>query len=168
MEQKIVSAADIKGKVLLIGVDGEKMGEVTAEDAERKSKDSGLDLDLVSQNDGINICRLMNAGKNQYQHQKKQKHVFKTKTKEVKFGPAISSHDVETKAKHINGFLEKGHHVKITLLLNRRKPEHAKTVEERLSNVLSQISYPYIKENDVKKSDNSCFLCLAPSKKKGI
>lgn len=108
-------------RVMLIGEDGKKIGEVTMQEAERLATVAGKNLTMVAQN----IYRIADAGKLKYERNQKQKHQRAQrrthKVKEIKLGPLTDVHDLEIKAKRIREFLSKGLRTKVTMLFKRRQ-----------------------------------------------
>lgn len=84
-----------------------------------------VDVVLVNPNSNPPIAKLMDLTKELYRIEKaKRKQKAKHKTlelKEIKLGIKIEEHDLETKAKQAKKFLEKGHRVRLALMLRGRE-----------------------------------------------
>jgi len=108
-------------RIVLIGEDGKKIGDVSMEDAERKAKEAGKDLMMVAKN----VYRIADAGKLKYeqkQRQKRQRAQRRThKVKEIKIGPLTDTHDLDVKSRHIQDFLKKGLKTKVTMQFKGRQ-----------------------------------------------
>ena len=109
--------------VLLIGEDGQKIGEVSVEEARRLAKEAGKNL--VLKDAKRNVYRIADAGKLKYeqkQRQKQQRAQRRThKVKEIKLRLSTDTHDLEVKTKRIREFLAKGLKTKITMQFKGRQ-----------------------------------------------
>lgn len=74
------------------------------------------------------VCRIMDFGKFCYEKSKKEKEAKKKqhiiKIKEVKIRPNIEEHDYTVKLKKIEGFLDKGCKIKVTMMFRGREITH--------------------------------------------
>ena len=134
-------------EILLIDENGEKLGKKTLKEAVEYAKDKSLDLVQVNNAD-IAVCKIMNFEKQRYLKEKAQKksHKKEQKVKEVKFSPNISDHDIKTKVRHIEDFLEHNHKVKLTVVIKvRRFDDEKKKIlfEETMKKVFANIEHPY-------------------------
>jgi len=100
------------------------------------ARQKGLDLIEVAPSVQPPVCRIMNFGKYKYQQaqqKKKQKTKQKIiKTKGVRISVSTGQHDLETKAKQAGGFIEKGHKVRIELILRGREKALIDTARQKL------------------------------------
>lgn len=107
--------------IMLIGEDGEKIGNVTMEEAEKIARAAGKDLTMKAKG----IYRIADEGKLKYERNKKQKEQRANrrthKVKEVKLGPLTEMHDLDVKSKHIREFLGKGLKTKVTMRFKGRQ-----------------------------------------------
>ncbi len=115
-------------EVLLIDAAGTKRGTVPFQEALREAEEAGLDLVEVAGTVNPPVCRIMDYGKMAYQA-KKKKTVSKGSQdmKELSFSMKISLHDIETKVKRGREFIEKGHKLKLNLILRGRERSYAGT-----------------------------------------
>jgi translation initiation factor IF-3 len=65
----------------LIGADGENVGVVSIEEANRLAREAELDLVEVAPNADPPVCRVMDFGKFIYERTKKEKEARKAQTK---------------------------------------------------------------------------------------
>ncbi|WP_343190483.1 translation initiation factor IF-3 [Buchnera aphidicola (Mollitrichosiphum nigrofasciatum)] len=114
--------------VRLTGVQGEKLGIVTLQDALDKSFYAGLDLVEISPNAEPPVCKIMDYGKFLYKknkllkEQKKKQKIIQIK--EIKFRPSTEKGDYQIKLRNIKRFLIDGNKVKITLRFRGREMAH--------------------------------------------
>jgi len=111
--------------VVVISEDGEKLGNMSREEALDRAKELSLDLMQVSagKNGSYPVCRLVDYGKMLYKKSKQDKHQQKNKTttKEIRIGYNISDHDLATKNKKVREFINKNLRVKYVLQMKGRQ-----------------------------------------------
>ncbi len=104
----------------------------------------GANLDLVEVSKGENsvpVCKLTDYGKMMYHQSKKNKlnsHV--QRTKEIKYGYNISSHDLDTKHNRIKEFLLKKYIVRYSLELKGREKNLIDDAVSKFNHNLSKLS----------------------------
>lgn len=107
-------------KVLLINAEGEKVGQVSKQEALKSARESGLDLVLVAPNAKPPVAKVMDYGKYIYEKEKKEKEAKKNQKKQVlkemKFRLRIDDHDFETKVNKIRDFLLDGNKVRAVVM----------------------------------------------------
>ncbi|MCG3201827.1 MAG: Translation initiation factor IF-3 [Gammaproteobacteria bacterium] len=128
----------------LIGPDGENVGVVPTEQAQRIAEESQLDLVEIVPTADPPVCRVMDFGKFLFE-QNKKKHAAKRKQKqiqikEMKIRPGTEEGDYQIKLRNMTRFLEEGDKVKVTLRFRGRELMHQdlgakvlKRIEEDLS-----------------------------------
>ena len=108
----------------MIDEKGQKLGIINREKALEIARERNYDLVEVSANNDNPVCRLMDYGKYKYQQFKKeQKQKKNTRQKEIKnirLSARIEDHDFAVKLKQSEKFLNKGHKIKIILMLKCR------------------------------------------------
>ena len=160
---------EIKARaVLLIGVDGAKLGVFGLSDARRIAEEQGFDLVEIAPNAEPPVCKVMDYAKFKYDQDRKaraaRKKQSKVEVKEMKFRPKIDTGDFETKKNHILRFLRKGAKVKITIMFRGREmahPEQGLDVLERLSKDLEDVATV---ESKPKMEGRNMFMLVAPIK----
>lgn len=112
----------------MIDAEGDNRGVVAIQEALKLAEEAGLDLVEVARNAEPPVCKIMDFGKLVY-HAKKKKTPSKSSTslKEISFSMKIGPHDIETKMKKAREFLEKGHKLRINLILRGRERAYADT-----------------------------------------
>ena len=111
---------EIKCQNIRLTGDGFKGEIVTLKEALAMANELELDLVLVSENNEIGICKIMNYEKYMYELSKKPKNKG-LDVKEIKLGPNMSDNDLEYRTKHIIEFLGKGHRIKLTMQFKGRQ-----------------------------------------------
>jgi len=110
--------------VRLVAEEGEHFGVVSLEEALKKAKERELDLVQMTDNVEPPVCKIIDYGKYAYEEKKKRKKQEKTskpQVKSIRLGFSISEHDMETRVKAAEKFLNEGDPVKIVLPLKGRQ-----------------------------------------------
>lgn len=155
--------ADVKGlrvnemirvrEVRLIDENGEQKGIVPTIEALKMAREQDLDLVEVSPNANPPVCKILDFGKYRFEQEKKLRDSKKNqkvlKIKEIRMQPKIGSGDLDTKAKHVQEFLDEGDKVKVTIRFRGRELAHTelgfdvlKEVEKRLREESYSIEKP--------------------------
>ncbi len=132
-------------EVRLIDEDGEKseVKIISTREALELAKERNLDLVEVSPNANPPVCKILDYGKYRYEQEKRLRDSRKNqkvlKIKEIRMQPKIGAGDLDTKAKHVQEFLDEGDKVKVTIRFRGRELAHTelgydvlKEVEKRL------------------------------------
>ncbi|MEG3582279.1 MAG: translation initiation factor IF-3 [Chloroflexota bacterium] len=158
-------------KVRVVSGSSEKNVESTVmslDDAIKVASQQGLDLVEVGPNQSPPVCRILDYGKFKFSQAKKVKQAKKSQSKvglkEIRLRMRISEHDIQSKQKQIESFLQGGNKVKISLLFRGREqayPELGLNVLKKVAGELKEVS-----EIDKAPSleGRTLSLILAPSK----
>lgn len=113
-------------QVRFIDENGVQKGVISLREALFYATAANLDLVKIADANPP-VCKLLDAGKYQYEQQKLQKQLAKKQRenvvdlKEVQLRPAIDTHDLEIKARKARGFLDAGDKVKVVVRLYGRE-----------------------------------------------
>ena len=155
------------GQVRLIDVRGEQLGILDVAEALRIASTRGLDLVEVGPEAEPPVCKLMDYGKVKYQKSKKQKSSRRTQRKEVRLSVSIGEHDLITKTKQTEKFIEKGHEVAVTVKLKGREKAHpevaVKTLKDFIERLEETMSIKVVKKPS--GSDNKADTLLSKGEK---
>jgi len=130
-------------EIRLIDDEGVQKGIVPTIEALKMAKERELDLVEVSPNANPPVCKILDYGKYRFEQEKKLRDSKKNqkvlKLKEIRMQPKIGTGDLDTKAKHVQEFLDEGDKVKVTIRFRGRELAHTelgydvlKEVEKRL------------------------------------
>jgi translation initiation factor IF-3 len=115
--------------------------------AREQARAADLDLVEISAEARPPVVRIMDYGRFQFEQEKKAKEARKRQQqieiKEVKLRPSIDGQDFQTKLNMAIRFLEKGKHVKITIMFRRRemrRPENGYKLLQRVAEGLQGIA----------------------------
>lgn len=137
-------------EVRLIDDEGNQQGIVPTLEALNMAKDKDLDLVEVSPNANPPVCKILDYGKYRFEQEKKLRDAKKNqkvlKLKEIRMQPKIGSGDLDTKAKHVQEFLNQGDKVKVTIRFRGRELAHTELGYDVLQEVLKRLTSAYVIE----------------------
>ena len=125
-------------EVRLIGAEGEQLGIMSADEANKLAEDQGLDLVKISPNATPPVCKIMDYSKFCYDQKKREKDAKKNQKvveiKEIRMSPSIDTNDLNTKIKSALKFLGDGNRVKVSVRFRGREMAHTNLGEKLLMN----------------------------------
>ncbi len=158
-------------EVRLIDEEGNQVGVIATRDALEMARERGLDLVEVAPNASPPVCRLMDYGKYRFEQSKKERDSRKnqhvTKLKEVRIEPKIGGHDLETKGRAAQRFLESGDKVKINVLFRGRSITHPELGKELLDKLAAQLEDSGVIEQAPRMEGRNMTMTMAPIRQKG-
>lgn len=150
----------------MIDEDGTQLGIMDASVALSRAQAQGLDLVEVAPNADPPVCKILDYGKYRYELDVKAKEARKkqahTSLKEMRFRPKISSHDYETKRRHVERFLSEGAKVKVMLWFRGREMAHTELGGEILDRLAGDLSEVGVVEVPPKLDGRNMTMVLAP------
>ncbi len=137
-------------EVRLIDDEGNQKGIVPTLEALKLAKEKDLDLVEVSPNANPPVCKILDYGKYRFEQEKKLRESKKNqkvlKLKEIRMQPKIGPGDLDTKAKHVQEFLDEGDKVKVTIRFRGRELAHTELGYDVLNEVLKRLTSAYVME----------------------
>ena len=131
-------------EVRLIDEDGKQLGIIATRDALETARERGLDLVEVQPNAVPPVCRLMDYGRFRYEESRRERESRKKAkaaiVKEVRIAPKIDDHDLDTKTRQAQRFLEAGDKVKISVLFRGREMLHQDIGRGLLDTMIAKLS----------------------------
>lgn len=125
---------------------GERIGEMSREEAFKLAEDREVDLVMVSPKANPPVVKLMNFGQFKYQKEKqarKQKAQSRqTETKSIRLSARIGQHDRDVRLKRALDFFKRGDKVKLEIVLRGREKAHSdrgREVMEEFINILKEL-----------------------------
>lgn len=158
-------------QIQLISEDGENLGTVHRADVIRKMDEEGLKLVLLNENQDPPVYRLM-SGKQIHEEQMKQREKNKAKAapvqlKELTFSRGIASHDLSTKLKQAESWLEKKHHVRITIRSGREPAANLDTALEKMVEQI-EVMVGFVSKPKVIRDGRAAMCILRPPSAKEL
>jgi translation initiation factor IF-3 len=130
--------------VRLIDEEGKQLGIVLTRDALDIARERGLDLVEVQPNAVPPVCRLMDYGRFRYEESRKERESRRKSAiavvKEVRIYPKIAEHDLVTKSRQAQRFLEQGDKVKVAVLFRGREMLHQEIGRTLLDRVVQELA----------------------------
>lgn len=154
----------------LINVDGNQIGIVGIDEANRYAEEAGLDLVLISPKANPPVCKIMDYGKYRYDTLKKQKEQKKNQkvmeVREIRFSPRIEEHDLKTKTKKICEMLDDGDKVKISVRFRGRELGHTDQGREVLDQVVDLVGDRGVIDKKPMMEGRNMVMFLVPNNEK--
>lgn len=111
----------------------------------RLAEEEGLDLVEVAPQANPPVCRIMDYGKFKYQKKKRMQEAKKKQAiaqlKEIKLRYKTDSHDLATKIRQAEEFLEEGHKVKFVMYFKGREIQFANLGQQLMEKVASDLMH---------------------------
>lgn len=154
-------------EVRLIDETGNQIGVVSLGEALEKAKEKNLDLIQVSSKVEPPVCKLGDFGKYQYLQEKKEKeskkHKKTSELKGIRLTYKISQHDLDTKARQAEKFLNKGDKVRIELPLKGREKALEGYAREKINNFLESLKekVDFKTEKELKKEPRGLTIIIS-------
>jgi translation initiation factor IF-3 len=127
----------------VIDQDGKQLGIISRIEALQMAQEQELDLVEISPEANPPVAKIVDWGKYNYQRtkqlQKNKRNAKALELKQMRFGLKISEHDLGVKMKKVNGFLEAGHKVKITIFYRGRELAHKELGFKLAEKVISDL-----------------------------
>lgn len=152
----------------LIGVDGEQLGIVALQEAQRLAGDAGLDLVEIAPTADPPVCRIMDYGKHLYNESKKKQAARRKQkqiqVKEVKFRPRTDEGDYQVKLRNLLKFLENGDKAKVTLRFRGREFAHQELGMDLLERIAKDLDEVGSVEQFPKMEGRQLVMVLSPKR----
>lgn len=166
-KQELQINEEIRDKeVLLIDVDGTKLGVVSARDAQKMAYDKDLDLVKIAPNAKPPVCRILDYGKFCFEQAKKEKEARKNQKvveiKEIRMFSAIDTHDFNTKVNQALKFLKSGDKLKVSVRFRKRAIAHPQLGEELLEKFREACSEAGVVDKPAKMEGRSIVMFISP------
>lgn len=130
------------------------------------AEEQQLDLVEIQPNAEPPVCKIMDFGRYRYEESTRRKQARKSQSrqqvKEIKFHAGVEEHDLQTKLKHIRGFLASGDKVKITLQYRGRENAHKELGMGVVTRVIKECEEIAIVEQPPKHMGRQLGALLAP------
>lgn len=152
-------------KVHLIDEEGKSQGVISRDQALILAHQRDYDLVQVSQVFPP-VCRLIDFGKYKYELEKKERKSKQKRLelKEMRMKLAIEPHDLEIKRNKVKQFLEKGHKVKVTVILKGREMAHLNRGFEFIKNFKDNLGEDVFEDKRPGRMGNRIFNILTKKK----
>ena len=128
-------------QIRVIAPDGEQLGVMDPDEARSRAEELGLDLVEVAPNARPPVCRIMDYGKFLYNESKKASQTTSSHQdiKTIQVRPKTDDHDLETKLRRAEKFLERGDKVKLVMRMRGRERAYPARWIEKLQEHVSEL-----------------------------
>jgi len=154
----------------VIGSEGEQLGVLPIQDAQKLAIDAELDLVEIVPDAKPPVCRVMDYGKFRFELGKKQavarKKQKQIQIKEVKFRPSTEVGDYQVKLRNLIRFLSEGDKAKVTLRFRGREFAHQELGMKLLQRVEADLAEIGIVEQFPRMEGRQMVMLIAPKKQK--
>ena len=155
-------------EVRLIGPDGDNIGVVSIEEAQRIAREADLDLVEVAPNAEPPVCRVMDFGKFVYERAKKEREARKAQTKveikEIRLRPKTNEHHRNLKVRNARRWLESGMKVKVRIRFRGREITYPEIALNDLKDIAEDLSDVGVVEQAPGLEGRTMLMVLAPTK----
>jgi len=155
-------------QVRVIDEEGNQLGVLEIHKALQLAKERELSLVEVSPNAKPPVCKIIDWGKFQYEKAKKikdgKKRQKKVDIKGVRIRPSTGENDLTFKLKQAEGFLSKGHRLKIEIILKGRQNIFRDQAKQNLKEFVDKIKIPFKIEQNIIKQGRGFTILIAPDK----
>jgi len=154
----------------VLDAEGKQIGVLTRFEALRKARELGVDLVEVAALANPPVVRIIDFKKFLYQESKKKNEEKKrskvSETKEIRLGPFMNDHDLETMIRRGTGFLEDNNKVRLIVKFMGRQIAHPEFGKEIMQKVVSALSNLSKLERDPHFEGKQLIAILSPERKK--
>ncbi|MCQ2518072.1 MAG: translation initiation factor IF-3 [Lachnospiraceae bacterium] len=155
-------------EVRVIGEDGEQLGVMSAQAAQKLADEAGLDLIKIAPTAVPPVCKIADFGKFRYEQARKEKDKKKNQKvmeiKEIRLSPNIDTNDLNTKISAARKFLTKGDKVKVTLRFRGREMAHMATSKHILDDFAEGLSDIAVVDKEAKVEGRNMTMFLSEKK----
>ena len=152
----------------MIGPNGENVGVVSIEEAQRMAHEADLDLVEVAPNSDPPVCRVMDFGKFIYERAKKEREARKAQTKievkEIRLRPKTNDFHLDLKIRDARRWLSEGMKVKVRIRFRGREITYPELALNDLKEVAEALSDVAVVEQAPALEGRTMLMVLAPGK----
>ncbi len=157
-------------EVRLIGPNGENIGVVSIQEAQRIANEAELDLVEVAPGAEPPVCRVMDFGKFLYERTKKERDARKAQTKievkEIRLRPKTNIYHQGFKVRDARRWLEEGNKVRVRVRFRGREIDYVDLALADLKRVAEELAEVSTIEMPPAMEGRSVLMILAPTGKK--
>ncbi len=155
-------------QVRVISPDGKMIGIKPTYEALNMARSMGLDLVEIAPTATPPVCKIMDYHKFLYEEDKKEKENRKKQreniVKEIRINPRIAQHDLETKIRHIEDFINHKNRVRVVLTFHGRELQHKEIGESIINQIKEKLSPIAEQEGNINDTGNKMIIMLKPKK----
>ena len=155
---------------MVISATGEKLGIMSAREANKIADEAELDLVKISPNAVPPVCKIMDYGKFMFDKVKREKEQKKNQkiveVKEVQLSMTIELHDMQIKAKNATKFLTAGNKVTVALRMRGRQQQYSAKGIEIVKQFAAMIEEIGVMDKEPKVEGRNVIVIINPKNNK--
>lgn len=155
-------------RVRLVDENGEMVGIVPIEEAQRRAYDANLDLVLVSPSPDNPVCKIMDYGKFNFEQEKKRREAKRNQKtvnlKEVQLKLTTEEHDIAVKTRNARRFLEAGDRVKVVIRFRGREMAHTEQGYDVMNDFAQTVADIGVVDRPPRAEGRHMIMFLSPNK----
>lgn len=152
----------------MVDSSGNQVGIISKDEAIAKAREAGLDLVEVAPSAKPPVARIVEFSKFKYEEDKKEqqakKHAKDVELKELWFTPRIADHDLHTRLRRVDEFLEDGNKILLRIKFSGRELAHRENGYVVLKKILDYLGEKVIVEREAKFEGRSLTSIIGRSK----
>lgn len=153
---------------MVIDANGNKLGELSKEEALRRAQEKELDLIEIAPNAKPPVAKILDFKKFLYEESKKEqaarKHLKEVELKELWLSPRIAEHDLEVRIKKAEEFLEEGNKIMFRVKFKGREMAHTEFGFQLLNKIFEMLGDKVTVEREPKLEGRSITAIIGRSK----
>lgn len=150
--------------------EGKQIGIFKKQEALDKAKELGLDLVEIAPTAKPPVARIIDFKKFLYQEEKKKREEKKksktSDTKEIRLGPFMNDHDLETMVRRAREFLEANDKVKMVVRFSGRQMAHPEFGHQVINKAIDRLNDISKVDKDAHFEGRQLITMLSPERKK--
>ena len=154
----------------VLDAEGKQIGILSKAEALEKAREEGLDLVEIAPTAKPPVARIIDFKKFLYQEEKKRREEKKkaknSETKEIRLGPFMDTHDLETMEKRAREFLEGNDKVKLVVRFKGRQMGHPEFGHKVIGKAISDLSDISKVDKDPHFEGRQLIAMISPERKK--
>ena len=169
-KELLINEQIVASDVRLIGENGEQLGIVKLQEAQKIADERGYDLVLMSATSNPAVCKIMDYSKYKFDTIKKEKELRKNQKvielKEIQLSMTISDHDISYRVTNATKFLQDGNKVKVVLRMKGRQQAYVKNCIEVVKGFVARLSDVGTTDKEPEVTGRNIFVVVNPIKAK--
>ena len=154
----------------VLDAEGKQVGVLARFEALRKAKELGVDLVEIAPMASPPVVKIIDFKKFLYQESKKKNEEKKrskvSETKEIRLGPFMNDHDLNTMIRRGTGFLEQNDKVRLIVKFMGRQIAHPEFGQETMQRVINALAGLSKLEREPHFEGKQLIAILSPERKK--
>ncbi|MEJ2448493.1 MAG: translation initiation factor IF-3 [Anaerolineales bacterium] len=154
-------------EVRLVDPDGENIGVVPLEEAQKIAREAELDLVEVAPNANPPVCKVMDLGKFLYEQEKKRQKARKSQkiveVKEIRLRPKTTDHHRNFKVRDARRWLQDNKKVNVRIQFRGREVHYPEIAMEMLKEIAEELSDVGVVEQRPSREGYSMLMVMIPA-----